>query len=218
MTSYATAIGKYVEDLNQWAGSKGANQAGNPKWDIEPLRAAALKFKGDAERFKSWETYWKNFINQNGGYEQMDVSLIRQKYNNRASNFETLLLDLEAGGGVSLNPIYPLLFRPYLTFLRFPAASNSNTFCLLLKLGLGTTSHSSLPSVTLLSPAIGKVPRRLLERQPGFSRWPATNWSRETYDSWQALYVVFVCHLAGSCDFPVVIAPVNFPWVAAGVA
>ncbi|KFY79068.1 hypothetical protein V499_01891 [Pseudogymnoascus sp. VKM F-103] len=100
MPSYATAIGKYVEDLNQWAGSKGANQAGKPKWDIEPLRAAALKFKGDAERYRSWETYWRNFINNNGGYEQMDVSIIRQSYNNRASDFETLLLDLEVGGGV----------------------------------------------------------------------------------------------------------------------
>jgi hypothetical protein len=101
MSSYAASAQQYIEELDTWAKSKGANQAGKPTWDVGPLRAAALKLQGDAATFEKWEANWETLVYGNGGFESTAMGAHRMSHNNRAANFDTILLDLEDGGGVS---------------------------------------------------------------------------------------------------------------------
>jgi hypothetical protein len=93
-------------DLENWAESKGANQAGNPTWNTEPLREAVLQFANDARSFETWEVDWDAIVLGGQGFESTIVAAHRKSHNNRMANFETHLLDLEEGGGVSFDSLF----------------------------------------------------------------------------------------------------------------
>ena len=107
--AYSSSLTRYVMDLENWAGSKGANQEGNPSWSTEPLRDAVLQFAKDAKLFEDFEMRWDAMVLGSGGFESPKTASHRQSHNTRMANFETHLLDLEEGGGVCL-----------LTFSAFP--------------------------------------------------------------------------------------------------
>ena len=101
MTAYSQSLTKWVIELETWAGSKGADQAGNTPWSTDPLREAVLQFAQDSKAFEKWEMDWDSVVLGGAGYESAIVAAHRKSHNTRAANFETHLLDLEEGGGVS---------------------------------------------------------------------------------------------------------------------
>jgi hypothetical protein len=100
ITAYSQSLTKWAIELENWAGSKGANQAGNTPWTTDPLREAVLQFAQDAKTFEKWEMEWDSVVLGGAGYESAIVAAHRKSHNNRMANFETHLLDLEEGGGV----------------------------------------------------------------------------------------------------------------------
>jgi hypothetical protein len=102
ISAYSASITKWAIDLENWAGSKGANQAGNAPWSTDKLREAVLEFAGIAKKFEEWEKEWDSVVLGGGGFESSIWAAHRKSHNTRMANFETHLLDLEEGGGVSL--------------------------------------------------------------------------------------------------------------------
>lgn len=109
ISAYSSSLLLWTMDLENWVANKGVNQDGNPKWDINPLREAAMQFAMDAKLFEKWEEQWEN-ANAEGGFEGLTWRQHRISHNNRMANFETNLLDLEEGGGVSFPRPVSILF------------------------------------------------------------------------------------------------------------
>jgi len=103
MAAYSASVTRWAMDLENWAENKGANQDGNPSWSTNPLRDAVLQFANDARMFEKWELEWDAVVLGGGGFESAIQAAHRKSHNNRMANFETHLLDLEEGGGVSFN-------------------------------------------------------------------------------------------------------------------
>lgn len=101
LSSYAAALEQQVEDLNNFALEKGANEKGKIRWDLGPLRSAAHNAAIKAAAFELWGQRWDAIHFENGNYESTTMLNARMEHNQRAAQFETLLLDLEKGGGVS---------------------------------------------------------------------------------------------------------------------
>lgn len=114
--AYAEAVGAYIRDLEEDiekmtaesrsssssdddAGKKGMNSS---SLDLNPLKEAAQQFVQDAKQFASWEDSWRYRIQVEEGIESNILAIRRMSHNSRMANFETHLLDLEDGGGVSL--------------------------------------------------------------------------------------------------------------------
>ena len=102
MSHYSSSATKWAIDLENWAEDKGANQAGNTPWTMDPIREAVLQFARDAKEFEQFELDWDSQVLNGGGFESAKMAAHRQSHNTRMSNFETHLLDLEEGGGVSV--------------------------------------------------------------------------------------------------------------------
>lgn len=103
MGAYSSSLTQYVMDLENWAQGKGANQEGHAALSMEPLRSAVLQFQKDAQAFEKWEEEWATVVFSGGGFENAVMGAHRMSHNNRMANFETHLLDLEKGGGVSFS-------------------------------------------------------------------------------------------------------------------
>lgn len=113
MSAYSSSLTQWVLNLNQWAEEK-SKEVGNSKWSIEPLREAVLQFANDSRRFIKWEEEWNSIVyGGGGGYETVVLAEHRKSHNNRMANFETHLLDLEEGGGISNSSQFKhILFGP----------------------------------------------------------------------------------------------------------
>lgn len=98
MAAYSAAVTEWAVELEKWVEGQGA---GNSPWDIKPLREAVLEFEHDAKRFGQWEMDWDSAVLGGGGFETTRLAANRRNYNSRMPTFETNLLDLEEGGGVS---------------------------------------------------------------------------------------------------------------------
>jgi hypothetical protein len=72
-------------------------------WDLSPLRHASESFEERAKIFHEWDTAWNQVVFGSGGVLETNVMAIRRmSHNSRMAEFETHLLDLEEGGGVSI--------------------------------------------------------------------------------------------------------------------
>ncbi|TVY25057.1 putative glutamate carboxypeptidase [Lachnellula hyalina] len=100
MSAYSASLIAWSMDLENWAESKGANQAGNPTWSTDSLREAVLQFARDAKQFEKWELEWDAMVLGGNGFESNILAAHRKSHNTRMANFETHLLDLEEGGGI----------------------------------------------------------------------------------------------------------------------
>lgn len=100
MSAYSGALTNWAIDLDVWMKKKTDEQNVQPV-DITPLKEAVLQFHQDAEKFEEWEVQWDSIVLAAGGFESGPTSSHRQSHNTRMANFETHLLDLEEGGGVS---------------------------------------------------------------------------------------------------------------------
>jgi hypothetical protein len=101
MSAYSSSLTKWTMELENWAASKGANQNTQTPWSTEPLRKAAMQFAKDVRLFETWELEWDSIVLGGGGFESSAIAAHRRSHNTRMANFETHLLDLEEGGGVS---------------------------------------------------------------------------------------------------------------------
>ena len=101
MSAYSASLTAWAIALENWVENKGANQDGNPAWSTEPLREAVLQFANDAREFEEFEMKWDTVVLGGGGFESAIMAAHRKSHNTRMANFETHLLDLEEGGGVS---------------------------------------------------------------------------------------------------------------------
>jgi len=102
MSNYASNLGRYVGDLSHWADTKGVNKGDDKKIDLDPIRDAANHVTKAVSLFEQWEPYWEKNIIASNGWEPAGLGVRRLDYNNRMANFESDLLDLELGGGVSV--------------------------------------------------------------------------------------------------------------------
>jgi hypothetical protein len=146
MTAYSASVTKWAIDLENWAGSKGANQDGNPKWSSDPLQEAVLQFANDVRLFEKWEMEWDAIVLGGGGFESAILAAHRKSHNTRMANFETHLLDLDDGGGVRSRPCFR---ASILTLYRYPTVHNSSTLFSAPSSGPAMTKRSSLQSAML---------------------------------------------------------------------
>lgn len=103
MSSYSSSLNKWVRELENWAENKGGNVEGNVPWSTNSLREAVLQFAQDAMTFEKWELEWDTVVLAGGNMESAVLAAHRKSHNTRMANFETHLLDLEEGGGVSFS-------------------------------------------------------------------------------------------------------------------
>ena len=108
MKAYAAAISQYVADLDSYARAKNAPMAADPAGrtsephvDLKPLYNAAQVFQENAAKFHKWDQSWYDTVYGSGGFESNVMAITRISHNTRMADFETHILDLEEGGGVS---------------------------------------------------------------------------------------------------------------------
>jgi hypothetical protein len=112
---YADHVHTYITDLVAYAKSKNVPVApqpledravGEPSVSFQPLFDAASKFKNDAREFDQWAQLWHDTVWGAGGFENNVMAIQRLNHNSRLASFDTQLLDLEHGGGVSTLLLY----------------------------------------------------------------------------------------------------------------
>ncbi|KAI9792117.1 MAG: hypothetical protein M1833_001265 [Piccolia ochrophora] len=94
--AYASAVEGYVKDLRHYTDEK--QKASKSTLDLTPLSAAAEQFTNNAAEFDQWG---QQFMYDGVLHEDGVQAIHRMSYNARMANFDTHLLDLEDGGGVS---------------------------------------------------------------------------------------------------------------------
>lgn len=107
MEIYASAVSRYVNELQEYANVKlASSEIRGAALDLQQLRDAAVVFGINAKDFHDWDRAWKDIVYGSGGFESNVMAIKRMSHNSRMANFETHLLDLEEGGGVSLPTRY----------------------------------------------------------------------------------------------------------------
>lgn len=104
MPAYARRLEGWVKDLEAWAhkqGKRDGKSKTKPSVSFTELLDAVEMVQHSADMFANWETEWNRKVLSNGGWEANDIGTDRLAYNNKMAQFETTLLDLELGGGVS---------------------------------------------------------------------------------------------------------------------
>lgn len=111
LEAYSTEFRGYIDNLQEYAVSKGVPlktapdtpQARTETVDLKPLYDASEVFKTNAANFQAWEQVWYSAVYGSGGFESNIMGARRIDHNNRLAKFETNLLDLSQGGGVSFS-------------------------------------------------------------------------------------------------------------------
>lgn len=101
MDAYGRSINGWIEDLMKWSENKGLPKDGNSPVSLDVLKDAGAGLSKAVEHFEKWEQEWQSTIVAASGWESNGLGSARDSYNNRMAHFETKLLDLEQGGGVS---------------------------------------------------------------------------------------------------------------------
>lgn len=96
LEAYARYITEWVQQLHDDFKSSKA------ELNMKPLFDAAKKLESKAAEFASWNQVWHDNVWGSGGYESNVMAIQRVGQNVRMAGFDTNLLDLDEGGGVSL--------------------------------------------------------------------------------------------------------------------
>jgi Transferrin receptor-like dimerisation domain/Peptidase family M28/PA domain len=116
---YAKYFERYVNDLADYARAKAeaanAGPDGSGGLNLKVLQDVAANFTVEAQTFHDWDRSWTELVFATGGIENNVMAIKRMGHNNRMANFESHLLDLEEGGGVSCFPPSSLEPGPLLT-------------------------------------------------------------------------------------------------------
>lgn len=97
MSNYALSLGRYLGNLWQWGEEKGVNG----RFKLDPIKDAIHEVENAISEFEKWEISWEQTVVASSGWEPVGLGQRRCDYNSRMALFETGLLDLEFGGGVS---------------------------------------------------------------------------------------------------------------------
>ena len=148
--AYATKVKAVVQKLKEDLSKGGLSAEDAGRLNLKPLDEAVERFLEDAKNFQGWKGEWDDMIENSGGIESEVLAIQRMSHNNRMSNFETHLLDLEGGGGVSAACLmisrYESLADGF--FLRrYPDAISLNILSMDLRPGLTPIEPSFRPSV-----------------------------------------------------------------------
>lgn len=163
MSAYGTRLEWWVNDLEKWAKDKLDK---NVPISFKELHDAVKLVQQNTVDFEKWELDWDRVVLSSGGWEASNVGAQRLEYNNKMGNFDTLLLDLEMGGGVSHDQSYPKLPRSdSLTYHRSPTELSSSTSSSAPNSGPATTKPTSPPSATPSKPASGTSRNGSLRRR-----------------------------------------------------
>ncbi len=109
MEDYARYVERYVNELEQYVRIKEKAAGASNALDFKVLHDTAQVFTMEAHIFHDWARAWTDAVFAGGGFEDNVMAIKRMSHNNRLANFETHLLDLEDGGGVSC--LYIFTFR-----------------------------------------------------------------------------------------------------------
>ena len=209
MANYALQIGRYAEELERWiaerpgkrsddgpgdgdqdvdqknARKEGGGEAKQGELDVGAIRTAAKSVEHLATEFDKWQQAWESSIIRSSGWEPSGLGKQRCEHNDRMAAFETALLDLEQGGGVSLSKC-PRFLRQESTLIhisRSRTGHSSSTLSSDPRSGLPSTSHpstSSQPSATPSTPATWSSPAPSSTRPLRSWEMPPGSWSRLT--------------------------------------
>lgn len=117
LNSYATALQRYIEDLEVYAQAKATSpqKKDTPSLNLDPLRTAAQVLTEQAQAFHAFDATWRDFFFGSGGFESGALATQRVEHNERLAHFETDLLDLAEGGGLPNRTQFKhVLFAPQL--------------------------------------------------------------------------------------------------------
>lgn len=117
LNGYATALNKYINDLEIYVQAKtaGPQKRDGPSLDLGPLRNAASTLTEQAQAFHAFDPTWRDFFFGSGGFESGSLAQQRVEHNERLAHFETDLLDLAEGGGLANRTQFKhVLFAPQL--------------------------------------------------------------------------------------------------------
>lgn len=101
MAAYARSLQRWVADLSAWARGKSMTLDNRDRLDFGVLKGAAEGVAAAVEEFEKWQLTWENSVLAASGWEPMGLGRQREEYNSRMARFDSDLLDLEMGGGVS---------------------------------------------------------------------------------------------------------------------
>lgn len=111
MVNYGQNLQAWIGDLESWAKKEEEKKNKKDVLNFDDLKDAAATISAKAEQFSKWEAEWDRMVHRSGGWETQELGGKRIAYNNKLGYFESMLLDLEFGGGVSC-----LLFPDELVF------------------------------------------------------------------------------------------------------
>lgn len=108
LEAYARQVSNSITNLENYANATGVPLSDTTKptrdsastVNMSPLHEAAQAFKDEAAKFGEWRDGWNATFQATGGFETNAMTIKRQDYNMRMTDFETNLLDLGDGGGV----------------------------------------------------------------------------------------------------------------------
>ena len=107
---YADSISWWILDLEAYA-QAAAHQLGD--LDLSPLKTASDLLHEEAGVFQTFHQQWSGEVFSHGGFEGHHWAASRMLHNDKASNFETDLLDLSDGGGlVNRTQFKHVIFAP----------------------------------------------------------------------------------------------------------
>lgn len=101
MINYGRSLEAWVGELEAWAAQAAEHKGHKGVLQFEELKDAAATVSLKAQDFSKWEMEWDRAVIRSGGWETQELGTARLAYNSKMGLFETALLDLELGGGVS---------------------------------------------------------------------------------------------------------------------
>lgn len=110
LEAYAKAIKQWIDDLENYA-RDGEHNIG--QLNVTLLHSACDTLAEETRKFNEFEQRWKDHIYSHGGFEGPQITRQRLQHNNRMVKFESDLLDLSEGGGLTDRTQYKhVLFAP----------------------------------------------------------------------------------------------------------
>ncbi|KAL7790814.1 hypothetical protein V8C37DRAFT_177189 [Trichoderma ceciliae] len=105
MINYGRSLEAWVTELESWAKKQEEKKKKKEKkkgkvLNFDELKDAAATVSMKAQQFSKWEMDWDRAVLRGGGWETQELGTARIAYNNKMGLFESLLLDLELGGGI----------------------------------------------------------------------------------------------------------------------
>ena len=165
--AYAEALKGWVQELGKWIDSKGGNKDEKTRLPIKELEDAVALVKSNAEEFAKWELEWDHQVLQTAGWEANDLGAKRIIFNDKLAAFDTALLDLELGGGVSNYTVQSL--EPLANEAARSGRAKRDA-CMLTRLAHLDSQPHAVQARRVRTPAVVGLRRELLPGHPRHGR------------------------------------------------